>query len=132
LAEKRHEPILGYLIDYGELRPTEDDRKRLETLFHSEKEINSYGWDKPYFENARLKKQRGFFVYNVDITKPLESDLSRDENNFHKFEIAHELYPYLKHRLDEKELVRWKAYLDLEMAFEDFKSKPGVGSNAVT
>ena len=113
--------FVDYLIEYDGFHPTEQDRARLSEFFHSEKEINSYGWDKPHFENARLHKQKGFFVYNVDVTKPLEADLRNDMQNVEKHSLGRELYPYLKGRLTTKELVPWKVYLDLEKAFTDFR-----------
>ncbi len=76
----------------------------------------SYGWDKPKMENARIKKQKGFFVYPIDVSKTLEEILiGRDE--FSKYKIKSLLIPEIQQILKEKGLTSLSVYLDLDREF---------------
>jgi hypothetical protein len=115
--------LLGYKIEYRGFNVGDDVRRRLK-LFDGTKKSQMYGWDTPYFKNARIQRQRGFFVYGVDVTTPLEQSIvEHRETEFQKYEISAALLPEITKYLEKENLIGWKVYLDLERAFEQLKDE---------
>lgn len=86
-----------------------------------------YGWDRPYFSNARLEKQRGWFVYPANLRQPLEEALGQDNRTeCLRFDLHEKLVPNLRAELQKQGLERWKVYLDLNMALEEWRNPSAV------
>ena len=79
----------------------------------------AFGWDRPAFPNARISKQRGFFVYPVDVRNALEEVLS-GESAFTKYVIRGSLRETILTELRSRGLNNWAVYLDLPRAFASF------------
>jgi len=113
--------LLGYIIGYTDFpKPTKEIQERLER-FDGTKKCQMYGWDTPYFKNARINKQKGFFVYGVDVTIPLEESIvGHCGTDFKKYQISAGVLPEISNHLATMGLIEWKVYLDLERAFKQF------------
>ena len=82
-----------------------------------------YGWDQPYFGNARIDAQRGFFVYPVDVASPLGDVIEKDPSaELVQFRISTKLIHKVKEELKERDLIEWKVYLDLDRVFSSWFS----------
>ncbi len=106
--------FLGNMIGYGNFAKNSKDLRAWDSP------TQPFGWDRPAMQNARVKKQNGFFVYPVDITKTLEEILNID-NTLTKYKIENKLLPEIRKKLSEKNMNSWIMYLDLERAFNKFK-----------
>jgi len=118
--------LLGYVIGYeGFTEPKSDVIKdRLQRFKEKTEKSQMYGWDTPYFKNARIQKQRGFFVYGVDVTTPLEESIvGHSGADFQKYQITANILPDIKSYLKERGLIEWKVYLDLDRVFKQWKSE---------
>lgn len=105
--------FLGRIIGYGAF-----NGNKLTQRWDAPKQ--SFGWERPAMMNARIEKQKGFFVYPVDITRTLKEVLSRDEN-FKKYRIKGELLSEIKNELEKRRINSWSVYLDIERAFKEIK-----------
>src|SRR5262249_4295458 len=94
-----------------------DKRKNLRNW---ESPRQPFGWDRPKMQNARVKKQSGYFVYPVDVSQTLEEILAK-RKEFEKHIISGHLLPEIKRELEARVLDSWCVYLDLERAFEKLK-----------
>ena len=114
--------MLGYLIGYkGFDQPDNSAKQNLQRFLSSTNGGQMYGWDVPHFKNGRIRKQRGYFVYPVDITIPLEESLVKDyDAEYQKYQISAKLLPEIRQELSRRDLVRWKVYLDLDRAFKEW------------
>ncbi|MBN1763517.1 MAG: FRG domain-containing protein [Methanomicrobia archaeon] len=122
--------LLGYIIRYeGFTTPSQDIKDqdikdRLMCFCKKTKKSQMYGWDTPYFKNARIQKQRAFFVYGVDVTTPLEESIvGHSGTDFQKYQISANILPDIKSHLEEMGLIEWKVYLDLDRVFKKWKSE---------
>jgi hypothetical protein len=79
----------------------------------------AFGWDTAKFKNARISKQKGFFVYPVDVRNTLEEILSR-EPAFRKYLIKTSLRKTILTGLRSRGLNNWALYLDLPRALASF------------
>lgn len=75
------------------------------------------GWDVPAMRNSRLLRQRGFFVYNVDVTHSLGDDLEKlggedGQLRLEKWAISPEVAWEIRRRLKENGYSRWRIYWD--------------------
>jgi hypothetical protein len=117
--------LLGYLIGYeGFADPDDDLKSRLQLFKTKNNKSQLFGWDTPHFKNARIQKQRGFFIYSVDVTMPLErSILEHQDTEFRKYQIAAAILPKIRSYLAKQGLVEWKVYLDLDRLFDQWKNE---------
>ena len=117
--------LLGYVIGYqGFDKPDETMKSRLRLFEKKTGRRQMYGWDTPFFKNARIQKQRGFFVYGIDVTTPLEESIvEHSGTEFRKYQISAKILPDVRNRLAERGLVEWKVYLDLDRLFKQWKTE---------
>jgi hypothetical protein len=118
--------LLGHLIGWDEFSAR--SAEQASQIENFEKPTHSWGWDAPHFQNARLRRQSGFFVYNIDIRLPLEESLASD-GSFKKYKISAKLIPEIRNCLKKRNLIRWKVYLDLDRASEEWKKEDPNGYN---
>jgi len=105
--------LLGHLIGYGgfELRDLLKD-----PLWAKPKQV--FGWDRPAKPNARMRQQRGFFVYNLDVTKTLEEQIADSSNaEIVRFVIDASLGPRIRNELTKRKYTQLTTYLDLDREF---------------
>jgi hypothetical protein len=121
--------MLGYLIGYECFERA--DKAKAEWLNELKaKDSQRYGWDAPWFKNGRVRKQRGYFVYPVDVTVPLEESLSKDRAaEFTRYRLTAGILLEIKNELCKRGLIGWKVYLDLDRAFRQWKDE---GCDAVS
>jgi hypothetical protein len=117
--------LLGYVIGYkGFTKRSDDVEDRLQRFCVKTEKSQMYGWDTPYFKNARIQKQLGFFVYGVDVTTPLEESIvGHSGTDFQNYQISANILPDIKNHLEKKGLIEWKVYLDLDRVFKKWKSE---------
>jgi len=116
--------LLGYLIGFrGFENPSEPIRKDIDCYLRKERGGQMYGWDQPYFGNAKIDAQRGFFVYPVDVASPLGDVIEKDPSaELVQFRISTKLIHKVKEELKERDLIEWKVYLDLDRVFSSWFS----------
>jgi hypothetical protein len=73
-------------------------------------------------QNARIRRQKGFFVYNLDVTRTLQEDL-KDSSYLEKVSIRHSLVPEIRKELEKKGYTDLALYLDLDRAFRKWKEQ---------
>jgi hypothetical protein len=117
--------LLGYIIRYkGFPAPTEKIQERL-AHFNGKGDAQMFGWDRPYWRNARIQKQFGFFVYCVDVKTPLgdsiNDSIDKYGTTFERFQISANIVPEIRSELERKGLIEWKVFLDLDRAFEPWR-----------
>ena len=103
--------IIGYGEFYGSLKWSEPE---LQKWSGGEQR---FGWDQPAYMNARMARQRGFFMYSVDAQIPLEDAIGNDKN-LTKFRVRK--MPEIRNEIKKRGLNPWTVYLDLEKAFKSF------------
>ena len=83
-----------------------------------------FGWDKPKMTNARLSRQKGFFVYNLDVSRTLHEDLSNDSGGkLEKFEIERALVGQIHEELEQRGYDQLSLYLDLDKEFDSWRNQ---------
>jgi len=117
--------LLGYVIGYkGFDEPDERMKSRLRLFERATSKRQMYGWDTPYYKNARIQKQLGFFVYGIDVTTPLEESIvEHSGTEFRKYQISAEILPDIRNQLAKRDLLEWKVYLDLDRLFNQWKKE---------
>jgi hypothetical protein len=118
--------LLGYIIGYtGFTAPSKEIQERLKRFYAKTKMSQMYGWDTPYYKNPRTQKQRGFFVYSVDIRTPLEDSIVEHcGTEFQKYQISGKILSEISRQLETMGFIEWKVYLDLDRAFKKWKNEP--------
>jgi hypothetical protein len=107
--------FLGNVIGY---RGFENTRFQSNSAWLNPKQ--RFGWDTPRFKNARIQKQKGFFVYPVDAASTLEQLLSPEPAST-KYVIKANLLDAIRKELHRRKMDDWCMYLDLPRAFASFK-----------
>ncbi|HEY4270830.1 MAG TPA: FRG domain-containing protein [Candidatus Udaeobacter sp.] len=117
--------LVGYLIGYeGFTTPNDTVKSRLQLFKTKNDKRQLFGWDTPYFKNARIQKQRGFFVYSVDVATPLEESIvDHNGTEFTKYQIAAAMLPRIRSYLATQDFLEWKVYLDLDRLFRQWKNE---------
>jgi hypothetical protein len=119
--------FLGHVIRYKYYEKDSKDMKDWE------RPQQAFGWDRPEMKHARLLKQKGFFVYPVDVTRTLgevleewKTEDGKEEerkDSYIEYRINRQLLPYIRGQLKEKHLERWIVYLNVECSFKKLEAR---------
>lgn len=118
--------LLGHLIGYGNFAPRclQDD-----PLWAKPTQV--FGWDRPAVQNPRVRRQTGYFVYNLDVAKTLEEEIADSVNTeIVKFVIDASLREPIRKELTKRNHTPLTTYLDLDREFfgwwENDKQRPQI------
>lgn len=111
--------FLGHVIGYGCYAKNAQDMSTWTSP------VQGYGWDRPWIKDARIRKQKAFFVYTVDVTRTLgevleEDNGKHDEKVLTAYKINRRLLPEIQSVLEERKMKHWIICLDLEEVFREW------------
>jgi hypothetical protein len=106
--------LLGQIIEYDGFRNPHGDFWQSHPKWSSP--TQRFGWDTPKVQIARIRRQKGFFVYNLDARRTLQEDID-DSPNMEKLSIDHSLVSKIKEELCKRGYHDLVLYLDLDRTF---------------